>query len=289
VPATENPETVKKFWDRVEKNPGCWQWTGSNHYTGYGQFWVDGQKSMASRFVWEMQNGKVPEGMVIVPTCKNRGCVRPDHLKVVSQQTRGKKMFIGAAVKAFHDLDYSMFHVKQTDRDAAPTVSFTSLEESVPQRRDSLVSLLQSLGNGVAALARTVGDIAHTVGDVNQRMERFEQQHFAAKQQPPQPAAPSPEPPPAPPPAPTFEQMIVRAYADETGVDPGALSRSDTVVLCEAFDCAIAAAGGSGAGATQLFRSWLNAYMETVGPCRTPRGFFEYVYEVTAGDERSER
>jgi hypothetical protein len=37
------------------------------------------------RYIWERQNGLIPDGMVIDHICRNRACCNVDHLRVVSR------------------------------------------------------------------------------------------------------------------------------------------------------------------------------------------------------------
>lgn len=53
---------------------------------GYGQFW-DGTKTVrAHRFSYELARGKIPEGLDLDHLCRNRACVRPDHLEPVTDK-----------------------------------------------------------------------------------------------------------------------------------------------------------------------------------------------------------
>ena len=59
----------------------CWNWTGTKHSSGYGKF----SQSYAHRWSWEWFNGeKIPPGMFIDHICKNKLCVRPDHIRTVT-------------------------------------------------------------------------------------------------------------------------------------------------------------------------------------------------------------
>lgn len=64
---------------KADKN-GCWRWTGAIHGSGYGQF----RHGRAHRAGWEMYRGPIPDGMVLDHVCRNRACVNPDHLRVVT-------------------------------------------------------------------------------------------------------------------------------------------------------------------------------------------------------------
>lgn len=64
----------------------CWQWTAAVQKDGYGHFW-DGQAMvLAHRFSYQIANGVIPEGMQSDHLCRNRLCVRPDHLEAVTQR-----------------------------------------------------------------------------------------------------------------------------------------------------------------------------------------------------------
>lgn len=66
----------------TERTPGCWLWRGTIQTTGYGQIRV-GQRGpvyLAHRLAWELANGPIPKGMLVLHHCDNPPCVRPDHL-----------------------------------------------------------------------------------------------------------------------------------------------------------------------------------------------------------------
>jgi hypothetical protein len=70
----------------ADQSTGCWLW---NHYTesdGYGRIPIGRKKIPAHRFVYEKLVGKVPKGMVLDHLCRNRACVNPAHLEVVTQR-----------------------------------------------------------------------------------------------------------------------------------------------------------------------------------------------------------
>lgn len=74
-----------RFWAFVEKTDACWNWTGSKNVSGYGKFWTDdGRTVRPHRWAYEHAVGPVPEGLQLDHLCRNRGCVRPDHLEAVT-------------------------------------------------------------------------------------------------------------------------------------------------------------------------------------------------------------
>ena len=78
----------KRFFDKVVVDPetGCWNWTACRMRNGYGRFKLDGKMHSAHRVCYELIKGKIPEGRELDHTCRNRACVRPDHLEAVTHQ-----------------------------------------------------------------------------------------------------------------------------------------------------------------------------------------------------------
>lgn len=75
-----------RFWWRVDKSDDCWIWTGYTHpQRGYGQIGIgrrDEGLIETHRLSYELANGPIPEGMMVLHSCDVRACVNPDHLRV---------------------------------------------------------------------------------------------------------------------------------------------------------------------------------------------------------------
>ena len=67
----------------VEKTDYCWNWTGWTD-NGYGRICHQYTRTSAHRFVYELYNGEIPKGLQIDHLCRNRKCVNPEHLELVT-------------------------------------------------------------------------------------------------------------------------------------------------------------------------------------------------------------
>lgn len=65
----------------IQEN-GCWQWAGSIDKDGYGTW--NGRR--AHRRIYEKAGRAVPSDRELDHLCRNRGCVNPDHLAVVTHR-----------------------------------------------------------------------------------------------------------------------------------------------------------------------------------------------------------
>lgn len=74
-----------RFWAKVLKSGGCWEWTAGKNRGGYGVLGGnDDGPRLAHRISCEIHHGPIPDGLVIDHKCHNRGCVNPDHLRAVT-------------------------------------------------------------------------------------------------------------------------------------------------------------------------------------------------------------
>lgn len=92
----------ERFWKKVNKNgptpehdPSlgpCWNWTAATNGHGYGRFWVDGRLVQAHRYALGL-TAKHTEGSPEPDhLCRNRACVRPKHLEVVTRRTNLRRI-----------------------------------------------------------------------------------------------------------------------------------------------------------------------------------------------------
>ncbi|RJU02006.1 HNH endonuclease [Arthrobacter frigidicola] len=77
---------AERFWPKVEKSAGCWNWTAGRIESGYGWIHLEGKKALAHRVSYELAHGPIPEGLFVDHACHNRACVNPSHLRLATMK-----------------------------------------------------------------------------------------------------------------------------------------------------------------------------------------------------------
>lgn len=76
-----------RFWANVCCYPGdCWAWMGTRTPAGYGMLWNGDKNVGAHRVSHVLHGGEIPKGYVVMHSCDNPWCVRPEHLKSATQK-----------------------------------------------------------------------------------------------------------------------------------------------------------------------------------------------------------
>ena len=70
---------------RIDPNTGCWNWCGAIQSNGYAKAWDGKRVTYGHRIMYERLVGNIPEGRQLDHLCRNRKCVNPAHLEVVTQ------------------------------------------------------------------------------------------------------------------------------------------------------------------------------------------------------------
>lgn len=85
-------EVEERFWTKVNWGTDleCWPWLAATNWQGYGKFcltFADGahkRGAMAHRVAYELELGEIPDGMTVDHLCRNKGCVNPAHMELVT-------------------------------------------------------------------------------------------------------------------------------------------------------------------------------------------------------------
>ncbi|KKK98687.1 hypothetical protein LCGC14_2640280 [marine sediment metagenome] len=71
-----------RFWERTNRGPDCWLWTGLKA-NGYGQMRTpEGKQEGAHRIAYRWANGDIPNGKMVLHRCGVKLCVKPEHLYI---------------------------------------------------------------------------------------------------------------------------------------------------------------------------------------------------------------
>jgi hypothetical protein len=69
-----------RFWSYVNKTHTCWLWTGNKDKNGYGKIYFLNKHMRSHRLSYKLFNGNFDEKLLVLHSCDNPSCVRPDHL-----------------------------------------------------------------------------------------------------------------------------------------------------------------------------------------------------------------
>lgn len=79
------PSVSERFESRIRREPnGCWTWIGAVTPSGYGSLSVNNTAQVAHRYAYEALVREIPEGLHLDHLCRNRTCVNPQHLDLVT-------------------------------------------------------------------------------------------------------------------------------------------------------------------------------------------------------------
>lgn len=91
-PTPSVPDSARQvlFWKKVNKSGPCWLWKGCSRgkylKQRYGQFWNGTKVELAHRYSYRNTVGEIPQGLVLDHICRTTLCVRPSHLRAVTNR-----------------------------------------------------------------------------------------------------------------------------------------------------------------------------------------------------------
>jgi hypothetical protein len=88
----------QRFWRKVQKTEGCWEWLACRNAFGYGVLKPPSfdKLMLAHRYTYELLVGPIPDGLQLDHLCRNRGCVNPAHLEPVTNRENCQRGQAGA-------------------------------------------------------------------------------------------------------------------------------------------------------------------------------------------------
>lgn len=91
---------IARFWVKVQPTGFCWEWTGARNDDGYGSAWTNGRSRRAHRMAYELLVGPIPDRMQLDHLCRNRACVNPDHVEIVTLEENVRRGYSPTAMNA---------------------------------------------------------------------------------------------------------------------------------------------------------------------------------------------
>ena len=103
------PQRIQDKFIAGEAPTDCWTWTAAKTPRGYGHLYDPSSRGPggAHRIVYELLVGAIPKGKVIDHLCRNRACVNPVHMEIVSHR---ENILRGVGVAAFNAVKTACKH-----------------------------------------------------------------------------------------------------------------------------------------------------------------------------------
>ena len=99
---------------KIDAETGCHIWTGRRDANGYGHIGVQepGQRQVhrrAHRVAWELANGPIPEGLVVMHMCDNPACCNPEHMRLGTRADNARDRAAKGRGKGARERDLERF------------------------------------------------------------------------------------------------------------------------------------------------------------------------------------
>lgn len=77
----------------INEDSGCWEWTGPLNQEGYGVCLHRGRRTSPHRLVAFLFNPEADRRLTVDHVCRNRKCVNPNHLEIVTLRENTLRMW----------------------------------------------------------------------------------------------------------------------------------------------------------------------------------------------------
>lgn len=94
-------DAMTSFLSRVEKSENRWNWTGGIGSSAKRPIFSG---KYSHRWLYEQTVGEIPEGLELDHTCRNKMCVRPEHMEPVTHEENMRRARLDKCRSGKHDL-----------------------------------------------------------------------------------------------------------------------------------------------------------------------------------------
>lgn len=107
-----------RFWTKVDKSGECWRWKGAVTTNGYGSCTnylapaAERRTIHAHRLSLLIASVAMPAGLQVDHLCRNKLCVRPDHMEMVTQAENLRRRDWGPTCINGHPWEHETTHVR---------------------------------------------------------------------------------------------------------------------------------------------------------------------------------
>lgn len=114
----------------------CIETPYSKDIGGYGRKYYNGNKRMAHhKWVWIQANGPIPDGMVVMHSCDNRGCINLEHLSLGTQKDNIHDMYRKGRAAAQKDPEANSQRLKAAHAARKDPEAYSELRKSTHASR----------------------------------------------------------------------------------------------------------------------------------------------------------
>lgn len=108
-----------KAYVEIDPETGCHLWTGHCDPNGYGRMGVSKRYLSVHRVAWQLTNGPIPEGKIVLHDCDNRRCCNPEHLSLGTHAENARDRVARKRTKGCRERDLER-HPQWADPYGAP-------------------------------------------------------------------------------------------------------------------------------------------------------------------------
>lgn len=146
-------DVSSRYWPKVRKAEGCWEWTGAKGRNGYGRmrYVRRGQLIYAHHVAMILDGRPRPDGAIALHSCNNPSCVNPRHLRWGTQKENVRQAInSGRAPHHGRVPGEKNGNAKLTEDQARAIAADTALQADIAKRYGISTSLVSAIKCGKA-------------------------------------------------------------------------------------------------------------------------------------------